>query len=106
MRDTKEIKISKKLADEIDNLLTHGDRNFGEDCTIVKTAVFDDGYEVDIKCCGVQCDDDNEDYTAWAEAVLFHNGSEVVYTSPSERFDGEWVLFTDENEYVVNVVVE
>ena len=106
MRYTKEIKISKKLADEIDNLLTYGDRNFGEDYTIVKTAVFDDGYEVDIKCCGVQWEDDNEDNTAWTETVLFHNGSEVVCANPSEQFDGEWVLSTGENEYVVNVVVE
>lgn len=106
MEFRREIKISKKLAEEINKLLTKGDRNFGEDCAIVKTAKFDDGYEMDIKCCGVQWDDEAEDNTAWTEAVLFHNGSEVTCTEPEAAYDGTWCLCSKENQYVVDVIVE
>lgn len=96
----KEIKITKALADEINHLLTEVDEDFGEDLTITKTAVFDNGFEMDIKCCG--CLDD----VAWTEAVLFRNGSEVCCTEPCDEFLGEWECTNDINTYVVNVTVE
>ena len=99
------ITITKKLANEINYLLRHGDPSFGEDLTIVKTAVFDNGYEMDIKCCGVQYEE-GEVNTAWTEAVLFHNGSEVCCSDPCDEFVGEWELSDGDNVYVVNVSVE
>lgn len=96
----KEIKITQKLADEINHLLTEIDEDFGEDLTITKTAVFDNGFEMDIKCCGCR------DEVAWTEAVLFHNGSEVCCTEPCDEFLGEWECTNDVNTYIVNVVVE
>lgn len=96
----KEIKITKKLADEIDHLLTEFDEDFGEDRTITKTAIFDNGFEMDIKCCG--CQDD----VAWTEAVLFHNGSEVCCSEPSDKFVGEWECTNDKDTYVVTVTVD
>ena len=100
MTYTKEIKITQELADEINNLLTEVDEDFGEDSAIVKTAVFDNGFEMDIKCCG--CRDD----VAWTEAVLFHNGGEVCCSEPCDEFLGEWECTNDTDEYIVNVVVE
>jgi len=96
----KEIRITKKLADEINHLLTVVDKNFGDDSTISVTAIFDNGSEMDIKCCG-----SNEE-PAWTEAVLFHNGSEVCCSDPSDEFVGEWELRNDEDIYIVNVTVE
>lgn len=101
----KEIKITKKLEEEISHLLRYGDPYFGEDLAITKTAVFNSGYEMDIKCCGVQYEE-GADNCAWTEAVLFHNGSEVCYTEPSDEFVGEWELTDGDNIYIVNVVVE
>lgn len=102
---TREIKISKSEFREIAKLLTWGDRNFGEDLAIVKTAVFDDGLEMDIKCCGVQWEEFG-DNTAWTEAVLFRNGSEVCCTEPCDNFLGEWELPYGNDTYVVNVILD
>ena len=43
---------------------------FSEDETLIKTASFDNGMEMDIKLCGVQYHE-GESNTAWTEAVLF-----------------------------------
>ena len=66
----------------------------GEDETITYTTKFDDGIEMDIKCCGVQFNE-NESNTAWSEAVLFQNGCEVACSEPSDGFEGEWELEHD-----------
>ena len=100
----KEIKITKMLADEIEYLLRHGDPTFGEDLAISKTAVFDNGFEMDIKCCGVQYNEE-EPNLAWTEAVLFRNGSEVCCSEPADEFLGEWECTNDTDTYIVNVVV-
>ena len=102
---TKQIKITKELNNEINRLLTVGDENFGEDICITKTAVFDNGYEMDIKCCGVQYEEGG-DNGAWTEAVLFRNGSQVCCSEPSDEFVGEWELRDDNQVFTVNVVVE
>lgn len=72
-----------------------------EDNTISVTAIFDDGSQVDVKCCGSQ------DGPSWTEAVLFdRNGHELDFTQPSETFTGEWELTCDEDTYVVHVEAE
>lgn len=78
----------------------------GEDETIVYTASFPNGYEMDVKCCGVQFDETAESNLAYAEAVLFHNGAEVCHTDPDDCFFGEWRLEADGTEYVTNVEVK
>ena len=60
---------------------------------------------MDIKCCGVQYEEGGVN-TAWTEAVLFKNGSEVCHSEPNEGFFGEWTLETNGDEYVVNVKIE
>lgn len=96
---TQTITISKKLADKINNLLTTVNEDFGIDETIIHTANFGNGYEMDIKCCG------SDDETAWTEAVLFNNGSEVCCSEPSDEYLGEWELETRDDKYIVNVVI-
>lgn len=77
-----------------------------EDTTISKTAKFDNGYEVDVKLCGVQYHD-GESNTMWTEAVLFDsNGSECACSDPSEGFDGIWELEYDGHNYIVTVEVQ
>lgn len=102
---TKEVIISQKLAGYINHLLTEGDEDFNEDCTITKTAKFDDGTEMDIKCCGVRYEE-GSDNSAWTECVLFRNGSEVFCSEPSEDFLGEWTAETDDARYIANVIVK
>lgn len=63
----------------------------GEDNTIIETASFPNGYEMDIKCCGAR------DSCSWAEAVLFRpaNGGgfqECACSDVAEEFLGEWEL--------------
>lgn len=72
----------------------------GEDGCISKTAVFPNGVEVDIKCCG--CDDD----VSWTEGVLFDHGSEVCCTEPGDEFLGDWEFECGDARYVVHVVEE
>ena len=76
---------------------------FGEDETIVFTARFDDEYEADIKVCGVQYEEGGCN-TAWTEAVLFKNGSEVCCTEPEDTFFGTWEMEHNGQTFVVHVI--
>ena len=107
MRQVKTIYVDANEAKEIDRLLKTQPKTeeqcFGEDDTTHnKTALFDNGIEVDVKLCGVQYvkGDDNR---PWTEAVLFKNGSEVTCTEPSDGFFGKWSLEMDGNTYIVHV---
>lgn len=98
-RDLNRIKryLKEEPANESDCL--------SEDDTIIYTAVFDGGYEMDIKCCGVQYRE-GESNLAWTEAVLFKDGSEICYTEPGEEFDGDWILDDGNTTFVVTVICE
>lgn len=101
--------IDGKTADTYKKLLTHKPKDesecFGENETIVNTATFDDGCEMDIKICGVQFETP-ESSLPYAEAVLFKNGSEIACTDTAEEYEGEWIIETADDTYVVNVVRE
>lgn len=72
-----------------------------EDETIIFTAKFPDGKEVDVKCCGCQ------DAPSWTEAVLFDSsGYQLTYTEPSGEFTGPWELECDGITYIVDVIPE
>jgi hypothetical protein len=105
MRFEQRLFISKEEAEQINRYLhvepTCVEECLGEDITIIHTVKFDDGIEMDIKCCGVQYDEYSESNTAWTEAVLFENGYQVCYTDPSDEYLGEWSLEHDGNEYIV-----
>ena len=94
----KTLKVKQSTLNFIAKALTDPDQ-MGEDDTITETATFDNGYQVDIKCCGAQDD------VAWTEAVLFDpKGNQVSYTDPSDRFTGKWYLADDRgNTYIVTV---
>lgn len=69
-----------------------------EDDTISVTAVFPDGCQMDIKCCGSQ------DESSWTEAVLFDKqGRELCFSEPADEFDGEWELEFDGKTYIAIV---
>lgn len=74
----------------------------GEDTIITHTAVFDDGFEVDVKCCGVQYQEGVSN-RPWTEAVLFHHGYEITFTEPEEDYFGTWTLWHGNDAYVVTV---
>lgn len=71
----------------------------GENNTISVTAVFPDGIEMDIKCCG--CNDE----PSWTEAVLFQNGSELCHTDVDEIFFDAWELDYNGRRYIAIVSV-
>lgn len=100
------ITVNKRLASAIKKYLANEpkteDECFNEDETVVVTAKYPDGYEVDIKMCGVQYDPDSSN-VAYTEAVLFHNGAEVCCTEPSEYFFGTWCIETNEKTFIVDV---
>lgn len=110
------VEISRDLLDRIQRYLTveplTRDEALDEDDTIIVTARFDDEFEMDIKCCGVQWWDYDEEElesgetnTAWCEAVLFRNGSEVGQEMGEEEFDGEWEIEYNGDMYIAEVVV-
>lgn len=72
----------------------------GEDNTITYTAVFPDGIEMDIKCCG------SRDGPSWTEAVLFDHGTEAACSEVCEEFLGTWELEHDGILYITEVSVE
>ena len=63
------------------------------------TAIFNEGYEVDVKVCS---NDKNEGI--WCEAVLFQNGSECSTSDVEDALDGIWILYDGNKEFQVSVV--
>lgn len=110
MRYEKVIVINKEEATQINKHLceepTCEDECLGEDIAIVNTATFNNGIQIDIKCCGVQYDEEAESNVAWTEAVMFKNGREICCTEPSDDYFGEWLFEYENDEYVVIVKEE
>lgn len=108
-RHEKTVKVSAGLLSQINKYLREEPKYesecLGEDETISVTAKFDNGIEMDIKCCGVQFEEGIGN-TAWTEAVLFHNGSEIAHTDVCDTFEGEWELEDGDDVYCVNIVPE
>ena len=104
------ITVSDELAEKINHYLNDEpsceEKCFGEDATITMTTQFDNGYQMDVKCCGVQFRE-NEVNVAWSEAVLFdRKGRQLCFTEPSDCFLGEWVIDYDGDTYFVTVLTE
>ena len=95
-------KTIKWIKDVMTNKPEDESSCFGEDETYSVTARFDDGIEMDIKLCGVQFQED-EDNLPWTEAVLFKNGTEVMCSEPEDEFFGEWMLTYGQDCYIVNI---
>ena len=83
----------------------------GEDNTIIYTADFGNGIQMDVKCCGVQWHpytpeelSYGETNTSWSESVLFLNGSEVGCEYGENEFVGEWTVEFNGDTYTAVVV--
>lgn len=104
---TRTIYVPSREADRIISYLNTDpiceEECFGEDGTYVQTADFGGGYEMDIKMCGVQYNE-GDDNRPWTEAVLFHNGAEICHSDPETTYFGEWELAEDDKLYVTHVV--
>lgn len=95
-REFVERALSEQPASEEDMLL-------GEQETFTKTAKFGNGYEMDIKVCGVEFED-GEDNRPYTEAVLFKDGCEAACSEPEDDFFGEWTLEHNGKEFTAEVV--
>lgn len=74
-----------------------------EDETISVTARFANGFECDVKCCGVQYRE-GESNLSWTEAVLFDkNGAEVACSEPDSQFFKTWEIEYEGNLYKIHV---
>ena len=96
---------AKHIVHLLERVPSNAEECMNEDETITFTADFPEGMAVDVKVCGVQYRE-GEDNRPWTEAVLFKNGSEVCCTEPGENFFGEWVLEDGENKYIVTICRE
>jgi hypothetical protein len=94
MKYVREIKLSKEKSAFYREAMKKNSKNWPSE-TLSETAVFDNGYEIDIKLCSA------DDGGYWTEAVLFWNGSEVCCTEPCDDFFGEWELECDGTIYSV-----
>ena len=97
------LEISKAESEVIDRYLAAmDDEDYqGEDATIRHTAVFPDGKQMDIKCCGCQ------DEPSWTEAVLFDNhGFELCCSDVCDEYLGDWELEYAGVTYSVTVAIE
>lgn len=76
-----------------------------EDRTITYTATFGNGYQMDVKVCGVQYEPGGCN-TAWSEAVLFTpDGHELACTDVCDDFLGDWELTYNGIMYRAKVVM-
>lgn len=97
------VKVPKSVMDTVKGYLNaeSEDEFQGEDDTITYTAVFPDGKQMDVKCCGCR----NE--ASWTEAVLFdRNGSELCCSEPGDEYAGTWELEYEGTKYVAVVKTE
>ena len=107
----KKIVVDKETLDFINKALTFEPKSKEEmvltedDRNIVHTATFPNGYFMDIKCCGVQYEEDSCN-TAWTEAVLFDKkGYEVDCSDVEEKYLRTWELEDEDgNSYRCEVV--
>ena len=101
-----EIKVKNKKF--IDKLLSYqpkseDDMLLTEDEAYTVTTIFPNGYFMNIKICGVQYRE-GEDNRPWCEAALFSKtGALLAVTIPSEEFFGYWELKTPSNKYIVDL---
>lgn len=97
------VKVPKSVMDTIKGYLNAKaeDKFQGEDNTISYTAVFPDGKQMDVKCCGCR------DESSWTEAVLFDkNGCELCCSEPEYKYAGTWELEHEGVKYVAVVNTE
>lgn len=101
------IVVDRETAAQIERYLhpTSPDDVLAEDATISFTVRFEDGFEADLKVCGVQSRE-GEDNSAWTEMVLFHNGCEVACSEPMTDLFGAWNLEHNGITYCVNIEKE
>lgn len=98
----KYLRISRQEAEIVNGYLhaKTAEEFQDEDHTIIHTAVFPDGKQMDVKCCGAQ------EECSWTEAVLFdENGCELCCSEVSDRYDGTWELEYQKRRYVAIVRV-
>lgn len=94
--------VPKDTLDRIDRFLALPsgleEDEYQGDSTIIYTALFPNGVQADVKCCGCHSE------ASWAEMVLFNKeGYELCCTEPAEEFGGEWSLDYGNITYVVIV---
>lgn len=104
------ITISREEAETIRGYLENEPKDrsecLGEEETIRHTAVFADGRQMDIKCCGVRYIE-GESNKAWSEAVLFdEDGAELACTDPDGYYTGKWEIQAGGAVYRVSVEIE
>ena len=96
----------------IDNYL-NGEEPLYECETITNTATFSNGYQMDIKLCGVGDENDWDDingwkengFEPWTEAVLFNeDGGQLAFTDPCDSYMGEWSIQYNDDIYTVSVM--
>lgn len=110
------VTVPEMIADRIRKAMRweEGDSEryrMGEEETISYTATFENGYQMDVKCCGVKYeppvpgdDDPFLHNAAWAEAVLYSaSGEEVACSEAGNPFFGTWTLSDERNEYTAEV---
>lgn len=114
MKYEKTIVIPKEYVSMINNWFTEptdednfNDNYMNEDETYTKTAKFENGYEMDIKICGISDYEKGGSNTMWSEAVLFdETGVELTCSEPEDSYFGIWELEYDGDTFVVEVKPE
>ena len=71
-----------------------------EDDTLIWSASFGNGFEMDIKLCGA------DEEVAWTEAVLFKDGFEIGCTDCMDEILGMWEIDYNDVAYITNVIEE
>ena len=104
----KEFKISMSESARINGFMLEPlceDEAIG-DQVIAHKVRFDDGYSMEVRVCGAPYRD-GEYNSAWAEAILFNNVNEPVYTTaPDSSYTGLWTMHHNGNTYITEVKVD
>lgn len=111
MKYEKTLKITAEDAKRISYWLsepkdeTDHRKNYLSEGAYCKTIEFDNGIEMDIRCCGTKYRNDGLSNAMWCEAVLFKNDCEVGRSGAEDSFVGVWELEYNDDTYIANIVI-
>lgn len=97
MKYNKQIKLTEREKEAVNYYLQN--TFYSYETLYTKTIVFDNGYFMDIMICA-NCDD-----TPYTQGVLYNkDGQQLSFTDTDDNFPGEWILYADNNTYIVNII--
>ena len=104
MKYTSEIVVGKTLGDEMEKIVQESIIAVKKDgIEFDEEVLFSNGNRMAIQVCGPS---DPGSEPCWTQGVLFSpEGNELGCTDVGEAFEGEYYVYANDDEYIVEVII-